>query len=83
MENREENRVENKEEKELIGKKSAPLGLKIDYSKCDGCGDCTDSCAKGILVMTNDVLTVVNGINCNQCGKCLEACIVRAISLNS
>lgn len=53
--------------------------LKLDETRCIGCGICEDQCPFGSITMT-DGLPVV-GQSCNLCGACIEQCEVEALSL--
>jgi electron transfer flavoprotein alpha subunit len=53
--------------------------LKIDKSKCIGCGNCVDVCPFGALSLEGD--TVVVNEKCTGCGACIEACPVMALAL--
>ncbi len=53
----------------------ALLGVKIDASRCTGCGACVKSCK-------TDIRTVGDG-ECVQCGECIDVCPERAISFRA
>lgn len=78
MENKEKNLVEEQ------GKVTDfYVTLMINYNKCNHCGDCTEVCQPGVLVMVNNKLQVIDDASqCNQCAKCVKRCHSRAISLN-
>jgi len=51
--------------------------VKIDTSKCTGCGGCIDLCPVIAISMIDDVVTVNNEI-CKECGICIKVCPMRA-----
>ena len=40
---------------------------KIDQEKCDGCGLCISVCSCNILVLVENVISVVQKAECRQC----------------
>ena len=54
------------------------MNLKIDISKCTGCGACAQACPKQAITIRNK-LTVINEYLCIQCGTCAEICPTGAI----
>ncbi|GAB4320654.1 MAG: 4Fe-4S binding protein [Promethearchaeota archaeon] len=47
----------------------------IDYSKCNGCGDCTRFCAHDVYARVGDRVVVANPKNCVVfCQACLKTC---------
>jgi DNA-directed RNA polymerase subunit D len=48
--------------------------VKIDQTKCDGCGNCVDICPKKVFKKTNDKVKVANETECILCEDCIEAC---------
>ncbi|HUT84673.1 MAG TPA: 4Fe-4S binding protein [Thermodesulfobacteriota bacterium] len=51
--------------------------VKIDTSKCTGCGGCIDICPAIAISMINDVVTV-NNDTCTDCKICVKVCPMRA-----
>ena len=55
------------------------MGIKIDLLKCTGCEACIYVCPEGVLVVTDMKCRVKEG--CTSCGKCVEECNWKAITL--
>lgn len=54
--------------------------IKIDESKCVGCGNCVEVCPFGTLKIRAGKATVEHPDNCRECGACINACPNGAIS---
>ncbi|MFC1961432.1 4Fe-4S binding protein [Chloroflexota bacterium] len=54
--------------------------LVIDQEKCEGCGLCVSVCACGALVVSEGVVTVIEGVSCDWCTLCEAVCRNGAIS---
>ncbi|MCL7415551.1 MAG: DNA-directed RNA polymerase subunit D [ANME-2 cluster archaeon] len=48
---------------------------------CDACGKCVDECPKEILRIDGDKVTVTDPLKCILCRLCVDACDIKAISL--
>ncbi|MEO0292616.1 MAG: 4Fe-4S binding protein [candidate division WOR-3 bacterium] len=55
------------------------MAVKIDKSKCTGCGDCVDVCPVEALSIKNEKAEVND--ECIDCGACVNVCPSGAISL--
>lgn len=55
--------------------------IKIDESKCDGCGLCIPSCEEGALQIVDGKARLVKDIYCDGLGNCLGECPQDAIEL--
>jgi NAD-dependent dihydropyrimidine dehydrogenase PreA subunit len=55
--------------------------VKIDESKCDGCGDCIPSCAEGALQIIDEKARLISDLFCDGLGACLGHCPLGAISV--
>ncbi len=53
----------------------------IDYDKCEGCGQCADTCPAEVIEMQDDKPVVVNEDECLECESCVEVCEHDAITL--
>ena len=56
------------------------LSPQIDSSKCNGCGLCASICLQHGLVIVDNVVVVVEGVECDWCAQCEAVCITGAIS---
>lgn len=54
------------------------MSLKIESSKCTGCGICVNACPQQAITIHDD-LAMINEDLCIQCGTCAEVCPVGAI----
>ena len=54
--------------------------IKIDESKCNGCGLCAAACHEGAIGMVNGVAKLLRDDYCDGLGDCLPACPTGAIS---
>ncbi|HNR97949.1 MAG TPA: 4Fe-4S binding protein [Planctomycetota bacterium] len=55
--------------------------IKIDESKCDGCGLCVPSCAEGALKVIDGKARLVSEVYCDGLGACLGHCPQGAITI--
>lgn len=55
--------------------------VKIDESKCDGCGDCVPSCAEGALQIIDGKARLISDLFCDGLGACLGYCPQEAITI--
>lgn len=55
--------------------------VKIDESKCNGCGLCVPSCAEGALKVIDGKARLVSEIYCDGLGACLGNCPQGAITI--
>ncbi len=53
--------------------------IRIDESKCDGCGLCVEACHEGALALVNGKAKLVRPNFCDGMGDCLPACPQDAI----
>ena len=53
--------------------------IRIDESKCDGCGICCDGCPEGALQMIDGKARLISEITCDGLGACVGECPVGAI----
>ncbi len=54
--------------------------IKIDETKCNGCGACAAACHEGAIEMINGKAKLTREDYCDGLGDCLPACPVDAIS---
>jgi len=55
--------------------------VKIDESKCTGCGQCVTACAEGALKIINGKARLVSDTYCDGLGACLGECPEGAITI--
>lgn len=57
--------------------------LKMDSSKCTGCGMCLDVCPHGVFEMNAKSARIIHRDACMECGACSRNCPAGAISVDS
>lgn len=55
--------------------------IRIDESKCDGCGDCVSACAEGAIQIINGKAKLVSETYCDGLGACLGDCPTGALTI--
>ncbi len=55
--------------------------VRIDESKCDGCGDCVTACAEGAIQIINGKAKLISETYCDGLGACLGDCHAGAITI--
>ena len=55
--------------------------IKIDESRCNGCGECITACAEGAIELKDKKARVVSDSFCDGIGACLAVCPQGAITL--
>lgn len=53
---------------------------QINQEKCDGCGLCVDVCLQQGLVLVNNVINIIETVDCDWCTQCEAVCPNGAIS---
>ena len=53
--------------------------ITVDYDKCEGHGDCEDSCPGEVYELIDGKAVAVNIDDCVQCCSCVEVCPESAI----
>jgi ferredoxin len=56
------------------------MAVKADLTKCDGCGDCVDSCPTEALKVENEKIQI-NNDECSDCGACVDVCEKGSLAL--
>ena len=57
------------------------MAAKIDAEKCNGCGECVESCPLDSISVQNGTATVDQD-TCADCGACVDTCPNEAISMD-
>lgn len=57
--------------------------LKLDESKCTGCGTCLLVCPHAVLQQNNGKVRIGNRDACMECGACAQNCPVEAVTVKS
>ena len=55
--------------------------IRIDESKCDGCGQCVKACREGALALVNGKAKLVSETYCDGLGACIGECPQGAITI--
>jgi Fe-S-cluster-containing hydrogenase component 2 len=55
--------------------------IRIDESKCDGCGLCATACAEGAIAIVEGKARLVSEVYCDGLGACLGECPQGAIAI--
>jgi Pyruvate/2-oxoacid:ferredoxin oxidoreductase delta subunit len=55
--------------------------IKIDETKCDGCGQCARACAEGAIAIVDGKAKVVSETYCDGLGVCIGQCPRDAITI--
>ncbi|MFA5424702.1 MAG: 4Fe-4S binding protein [Phycisphaerae bacterium] len=55
--------------------------IKIDESKCNGCGLCASACAEGAIKIINGKAKLVSETYCDGLGACIGHCPVDALTI--
>lgn len=62
----------------LIRPRVDNMSVRIDISKCSGCGACANVCPHYAISIRNN-LAMVDSSRCAECGRCVQACPSGAI----
>jgi NAD-dependent dihydropyrimidine dehydrogenase PreA subunit len=57
--------------------------LKLDPSKCTGCGMCEDVCPHGVFAVENGKARILDRDACMECGACARNCAAEAVSVKA
>ncbi len=57
--------------------------LKLDESKCTGCGTCMEVCPQGVFRMNTRHVEIHDRDACMECGACSRNCPSEAVSVKA
>jgi ferredoxin len=57
--------------------------LKLDDSKCTGCGRCEEVCPRAVLRPNNGKVTIADMDACIECGACSRNCPFEAVTVSA
>ena len=52
----------------------------IDPEKCNGCGLCVGVCHLNALAIVNNIIAIIETVECDWCTDCEAVCLTEAIS---
>jgi MinD superfamily P-loop ATPase len=52
----------------------------IDPEKCNGCGLCVGVCHLNALAIVNNIIAIIETVECDWCTDCEAVCLTGAIS---
>ena len=52
----------------------------LDQEKCNGCGLCISVCSCNAIVLIDNVITIIETLDCSWCAQCELVCPTGAIS---
>lgn len=56
--------------------------IKVDYNRCNGCGDCVVSCFGDCIGIRNRKAIILTYETCQECGACWYICPEDAIEFS-
>ncbi len=57
--------------------------LKLDATKCTGCGTCATVCPHGVFAVEDKKARIVDRDACMECGACVRNCPAEAVAVES
>lgn len=57
--------------------------LRLDPSRCTGCGVCTQVCARAVLQVEDRKVRIVDLDACIECGACMKNCTRGALQVQA
>jgi NAD-dependent dihydropyrimidine dehydrogenase PreA subunit len=57
--------------------------LKLDPSKCTGCGMCVEVCPHAVFAVKNRKARIVDMDACMECGACARNCAAGALTVKA
>lgn len=55
--------------------------IKIDYEKCNGCGECVPNCHEGALQIIDGKAILISDLLCDGLGACIGHCSTGALTI--
>ncbi len=62
---------------------SRDISLKLDVTRCRGCGMCEIVCPHGVFAVAGNQARISDRDACMECGACARNCPANAIAVNS
>ncbi len=57
--------------------------LKLDTSRCIGCGMCVNVCPHAVFRLESRIVTIADRDACMECGACAKNCPTSALSVQA
>ena len=57
--------------------------LKLDPSRCGGCGMCAEVCPHSVFQIQNHKAYIVDPDLCMECGACAKNCAAKALTVRA
>jgi len=55
--------------------------VQVDRDKCEGCGECADTCPSSVLEMVDGKAEVTSPDECLGCESCVSVCPSGAVTV--
>jgi len=51
--------------------------VRIDYSRCDACGECVEICPRKVFVKEGEKIVIAKEMECTLCTDCVRVCKIK------